>query len=95
MQFGHYAMSLQPTGEPFMGGGMHLLPRDFTKLGQLMLDGGTWHGRRILSRDFVACASPPLYEMGGIQYGYLWWVTDLQYIARCARSLRPAAAARS
>jgi CubicO group peptidase (beta-lactamase class C family) len=44
-----------------------------------MLDGGTWQGRRILSRDFVARASTPLYHLRGITYGYLWWGIDYPY----------------
>jgi CubicO group peptidase (beta-lactamase class C family) len=44
-----------------------------------MLDGGTWQGRRILSRDFVARASAPLYSLRGLAYGYLWWGIDYPY----------------
>jgi CubicO group peptidase (beta-lactamase class C family) len=81
LQFGRYAMWLQPTGEPFMGGGVQILPRDFLKLGQLMLDGGVWHGKRVLSREFVARATSPLVAIGtrGRRYGYLWWVYDRPY----------------
>lgn len=84
LQFGRYAFWLQPTGEPFMGGGMQILPRDFLKLGQLMLDGGTWHGRRIVSREFVARATSPLFPIGthGRRYGYLWWAYDVPYRGR-------------
>jgi CubicO group peptidase (beta-lactamase class C family) len=58
---------------------VQFLPRDFMKLGQLMLDGGTWEGRRILSRDFVARASAPLYPLGSRRYGYLWWTIAYPY----------------
>ena len=54
-----YAWPLSPAGQPYGGGGMQFLPRDFMKLGQLMLNGGTWQGRRILSDEFVARASAP------------------------------------
>lgn len=86
LQFGRYAMFLSPTGDPYLGGGMHVLPRDFVKLGQLMLDGGTWHGRRILGRDFATRASSPLRTLGGAQYGYLWWVLDFPYQDRQVRA---------
>ncbi|MFL5622170.1 MAG: serine hydrolase domain-containing protein [Gemmatimonadaceae bacterium] len=49
----HYAMNLTPTGEGYAGGGVHMLPRDLLKFGQLFLDGGTWHGQRIVSKDWV------------------------------------------
>jgi CubicO group peptidase (beta-lactamase class C family) len=74
-----YGWPLDPAGHPYGGGGVQLLPRDFMKLGQLMLNGGTWQGRRILSRDFVARASAPLYHLRGIQYGFLWWGIDYPY----------------
>jgi CubicO group peptidase (beta-lactamase class C family) len=67
-----------------MGGGMQILPRDFLKLGQLMLDGGTWHGKRVLTREFVARATSPLFPIGarGRRYGYLWWAYDVPYNGR-------------
>ena len=40
LQFRHWAMPMTPTGDAFMGGGMRLLPRDFMKMGQMMIDGG-------------------------------------------------------
>jgi len=86
MQFGRYALFLSPTGDPYMGGGVHVLPRDFMKLGQLMLDGGTWHGRRILSREYTIRASSPLRKLGNSQYGYLWWVHEFPYKDRTVRA---------
>lgn len=79
LQFGSYALDLQPTGEPYMGGGAQFLPRDFMKLGQMMLDGGTWRGRRIVDADWVARSTSPIKQMRGLHYGYLWWGIDLPY----------------
>lgn len=79
MQFGPYALNLQPTGEPYMGGGAQFRPRDFMKLGQLMLDGGTWQGKRILSADWVRRSTAPSGELRGLHYGYLWWGIDLPW----------------
>ncbi len=68
---------LDRARHPYGGGGMQLLPRDFIKFGQLMLNGGTWGGRRLLSRDFVALVSMPNINLGSNlgnrKYGYLWW----------------------
>jgi CubicO group peptidase (beta-lactamase class C family) len=61
---------------------VQFLPRDFMKLGQLMLNGGTWQGRRILSHGFVTRASSPLYRLGSRTYGYLWWSWDYPYRGR-------------
>jgi len=74
-----YHLVLQPTGEPYMGGGIHWLPRDFMKMGQLYLDGGAWNGKRVLGAEFASRAIEPLYELRERRYGYLWWVVDFPY----------------
>jgi CubicO group peptidase (beta-lactamase class C family) len=74
-----YHLTLQPTGEPYMGGGIHWLPRDFMKLGQLYLDGGLWNGKRVLGAEFTSRATEPLFELRERRYGYLWWVVDYPY----------------
>src|SRR4051794_15050633 len=79
LQIRHYYFGLTPTGDAYMGGGARLLPRDFMKLGQLMLNGGTWGGKRVLSRDWVRRSVVPRYEIGKLKYGYLWWMTDYPY----------------
>jgi len=68
-----------PAGNPYGAGGNSFLARDFMKFGQLMLNGGMWQGKRILSREFVARASAPLYHLWGWQYGYLWWRLEYPY----------------
>ena len=62
------------------------VPRDFMKFGQLMLNGGTWDGRRILSREFVERATSPLYNLAHITYGFNWWSEDFPYKDRSVRS---------
>jgi CubicO group peptidase (beta-lactamase class C family) len=74
-----YHLYLQPTGEPYMGGGIHWMPRDFLKLGQVILDGGMWNGRRVLSEEFAARSVAPLHELRDKGYGYLWWSMELPY----------------
>ncbi|MFL5542110.1 MAG: serine hydrolase domain-containing protein, partial [Longimicrobiaceae bacterium] len=69
----HYVWALDRAGNPFGGGGMALGARDFMKFGQLMLERGTWHGRRVLSREFAARAASPLVHIGEREYGLLWW----------------------
>ncbi|HEX8170500.1 MAG TPA: serine hydrolase domain-containing protein [Thermoanaerobaculia bacterium] len=86
MKIRRYEWGLDPAGNPYGGGGPMLQLRDFAKLGQLLLNGGTWDGRRILSRDFAARAGSPLYHLRNIYYGYLWWVEDFPYKNRMVRS---------
>jgi CubicO group peptidase (beta-lactamase class C family) len=74
-----YHLYLQPTGEPYMGGGIHWMPRDFMKLGQVLLDGGVWNGRRVVGEAFAARSIAPLVELRETGYGYLWWSTELPY----------------
>jgi CubicO group peptidase (beta-lactamase class C family) len=81
-----YHMNLAPTGDAYMGGGNHFLPRDFMKLGQVMLNGGTWGGRRLLSTEFAKRSARDWYESRGIRYGYLWWVMDYRYRDRTVRA---------
>jgi len=81
-----YAWPLSPVGQPYGGGGLQLLPRDFMKLGQLMLNGGMWQGRRILGTDFAVRAGAPLHDLRGIQYGYLWWNFECAYQSRKVRA---------
>ena len=82
----HYAWTTDRAGNPYGGGGMALTARDFMKFGQLMLDGGSWKGRRILSRDFVERASSPLVKINGQRdYGLAWWPQEVPYRGRTVR----------
>lgn len=73
-----YTWFTVPTGTLYLGGGMHLRPRDMLKLGQLYLDGGIWRGERILPEAWVEESLgrygrlAPL-DVNGHPYGYLWW----------------------
>jgi CubicO group peptidase (beta-lactamase class C family) len=79
LQIAHHGWYLSPSRQPYGGGSINMTPRDFMKLGQLMLNEGSWKGRRILSEDFVRRASAPAYDLHGIKYGYLWWGIDWPY----------------
>jgi CubicO group peptidase (beta-lactamase class C family) len=75
MQMSNYHLWLQPTGQAYGGGGHQFTTRDFMKLTQLFLNGGTWDGRRIVSRDWARKSSAPLRVLNpasGQTYGYLW-----------------------
>lgn len=73
-----YRFFLDPTGIPYMGGGMYMRPRDMLKYGQLYLDGGTWNGHRILLQEWIEESwkrygrLEPI-DRNGHEYGYLWW----------------------
>ncbi|HKP47952.1 MAG TPA: serine hydrolase domain-containing protein [Pyrinomonadaceae bacterium] len=85
MQINSYFWPLDPAGHIYGGGGARFTLRDFSKFGQLMLNGGTWQGRRILSREFVTRASSRIYHLSSIYYGYLWWNMDFPYKNRMVK----------
>lgn len=87
-----YGWPTDGAGHPYGGGGAQFLPRDFMKMGQLMLNQGTWQGKRILSPEFVAKASAPLYPLRGLTYGYLWWGVDYPYKDRTVHAFFAAGA---
>jgi CubicO group peptidase (beta-lactamase class C family) len=83
LQMRHYYVPLAPLGAAYMGGGMRLRLRDYLKLAQLYLNGGTWNGRRIVSAEWVRRSTQPRYPMGPTsRYGYLWWIGEYPYGGR-------------
>jgi CubicO group peptidase (beta-lactamase class C family) len=85
LQIRRYAWPLDPARQPYGGGGVALLVRDFLKFGQLMLDGGRWQGQQVLSPQFVRQAMSPQYHLRNNLYGYLWWIDDVPYQDRKVR----------
>ena len=55
------------------GGGLKLKPRDMAKIGHMMLKGGIWHGKRIVSHNWVNESTKARIEARGYEYGYQWW----------------------
>jgi len=86
LQIKHYYLNLSPNGVPYMGGGIYWLPRDFMKLGQVMLNGGTWNGQRIVSSEWAHRATSPLENLRKLQYGYLWWSIAYPFRGKTVRA---------
>jgi CubicO group peptidase (beta-lactamase class C family) len=56
------------------GGGLRMRPRDMAKIGQLVLAGGRWYGRQIVSKGWIDASTASLIKATDDQdYGYLWW----------------------
>jgi CubicO group peptidase (beta-lactamase class C family) len=85
LQMREYGLNLMPTGDAYMGGGARFRARDFLKLGQLMLDGGRWHGRQIVSAAWAKQSTSPQTTIGESRYGFLWWIGDYPYRGRSVR----------
>ena len=74
-----YHLDLTPTDEMYGGGGLCLRPRDALKLGQLYLNGGTWNGRRVVSKHWVDLSTKRYSgynpEHG---YGFAWHLFEIE-----------------
>ncbi|MEZ5931985.1 MAG: serine hydrolase [Alphaproteobacteria bacterium] len=63
------------NGEPAAASGLRLRPRDLAAIGQLVLDGGQWQGREIVSRGWLeASVNNGVAAEDGLGYGYQWWL---------------------
>lgn len=64
-----------PLGLVDTEGGLYLRTQDLAKIGLLYLQGGLWHGQRIVGADWVrASVTPHVEAREGFKYGYLWWL---------------------
>jgi CubicO group peptidase (beta-lactamase class C family) len=66
---------IRVKGDTDAGGGLRLRPRDMAKIGQLVLAGGRWNDRQIVSKAWVETSTAPKLKGTDDQwYGYLWWL---------------------
>lgn len=60
-------------------GGVRLRPRDLAKLGQLVLNDGTWNGTRVVSEAWLELMTRRWVPLGPVQgYGFLWWTRSYE-----------------
>jgi CubicO group peptidase (beta-lactamase class C family) len=57
-------------------GGLRLCSRDLAKIGQLVLNGGNWNGRQIVSQKWVKESTAVHIGIADLTYfyGYQWWL---------------------
>ncbi|MEL6914098.1 MAG: serine hydrolase [Pseudomonadota bacterium] len=63
-------------GVAFVLGGLNFTTRDYARFGQMIMQGGTWRGERIVSESWLRAATRPSATTapGAIRYGYQWWI---------------------
>jgi CubicO group peptidase (beta-lactamase class C family) len=86
LDMGRYYLPLTPTRDGYGGGGMRFTLRDFARIGEMYLREGRWNGRQVLSPEWVARATSPLFAMGDIRYGFFWYVLEYPHRGRTVRA---------
>jgi CubicO group peptidase (beta-lactamase class C family) len=67
-------IKMPSNGETAAASGLRLRPRDMAKIGQLVLDHGTWRGKRIVSERWIQESTEARIEaVPPLRYGYHWW----------------------
>jgi CubicO group peptidase (beta-lactamase class C family) len=83
----HWAWLQSSNGKLGASWGLRLRPRDLAKIGQLVLNHGTWNGHQIVSAQWISdmvTSQVRLPWQGrsvpyrAHDYGYLWWLGDLE-----------------
>jgi CubicO group peptidase (beta-lactamase class C family) len=66
------------------GGGLKLRPRDFLRIGQLVLQNGTWEGTQVIPEEWLIQALYPSVSLDLVpdigfrtDYGFLWWLPSV------------------
>ena len=72
-----YEWYSDPQGSVTAGWGLCMSAKDMAVMGAMVLDGGEYEGRRILSREYVEDMLAPHIKLGErfgfMNYGYLWY----------------------
>lgn len=69
-----------PDGYYMGGNNLALAPFDLLKIGQMILNGGNWQGKRIISKEWLA-DSFDTYTRSNFNpydYGYMWWNREVR-----------------
>jgi len=67
-------------GETNAASGLGMRPRDLARIGQMLLDGGTTDGRRIVPADWREASFKPAVRINDRrQYGYHWYLGEVAF----------------
>ncbi|MCP4327853.1 MAG: serine hydrolase [Alphaproteobacteria bacterium] len=66
-------------GEPIAASGLRMRPRDLAKIGQLVLDRGTWGESRLVPSEWLDQSfTPRVHAADDLDYGYHWWLGKMK-----------------
>ncbi|HEY3366369.1 MAG TPA: serine hydrolase [Symbiobacteriaceae bacterium] len=68
-------LHLDDQGHAWTYADMETTPEDMAKIGLLMLNGGQWEGKQVVSRDWIGRSTSPSQSLND-QYGFLWWLYE-------------------
>lgn len=80
----NYAWTRTKSGITETQGGLYLRPRDMCKIGQLILNGGRWKNKQIVSSAWLRESTSKHVKGDRVGYGYQWRTAD---VVRCGRVL--------
>lgn len=69
---------LSVSGGAHWGGGLWISALDHARFGYLMLAGGEWDGRRLVSEEWIDESTEPCEVKD--EYGYMWWLNTGQQL---------------
>ena len=76
MGFQHATLEMDAAGH-FVGSSyLYASARDWARMGQLMLNGGTLNGHRIVTEQWVTRATQPNTSANEKAYGFQWWLNS-------------------
>ena len=70
----HTTMATDRSGNAQMFEGVHSSCEDLARFGLMILDGGRWGARQVVSSAWVHAATGPSSTKLNAAYGYLWWL---------------------
>ncbi|MEQ6119771.1 serine hydrolase [Reichenbachiella sp. MALMAid0571] len=53
---------------------LYMTARDMAKIGQLLLNNGTWNEEQIVPDEWLRQSTTSRTKITGMDYGYLWWI---------------------
>lgn len=65
-----------PADGVLAAGGIRMSIRDLAKIGQLVLNAGSWHGQSVISEEWIRKATAQQTRPTDYPYGYYWHLTD-------------------